>query len=206
MSEIMDRKTIKALSTDTRLEITKLLSKRPYTASELSRILNKHVTTVKEHLDLLEKSNLIKREKTDNKWIYYTLSDKGSKIFKPMHYTWTIVIVFFLFIIIFIQQIMLMNPAATTENKLGAGISTSSEAPELNLSVEGNNIIIKNVDSVSKEEFNVLVDNLPVLFSLKYVNQTEGKTIINVPNLSKNIGKTLVIRYRKIVERSAKIK
>ena len=36
MAEILDRKIIKALSVDTRREIVKMLSRRPYTASELA--------------------------------------------------------------------------------------------------------------------------------------------------------------------------
>src|SRR3989344_2493345 len=89
MAEVIDRQTLKALSTDTRQEITRLLSKRPYTASELAKILNKHVTTITEHLYVLEKSGVVRRKESTNKWVYYTLTDKGEKFFKP-YYTWII--------------------------------------------------------------------------------------------------------------------
>jgi len=89
MAEVIDRQTLKALSTDTRQEITRLLSKRPYTASELAKILNKHVTTIAEHLYVLEKSGVVRRKESTNKWVYYTLTDKGEKFFKP-YYTWII--------------------------------------------------------------------------------------------------------------------
>ena len=59
MAEILDKKMLKALSTETRQEIIKMLLKRPYTASELSKMLNRHVTTITEHLNILEKSGLI---------------------------------------------------------------------------------------------------------------------------------------------------
>ncbi len=92
MTEILDRTTLKALSTDTRQDIIKLLARRPYTASELSKMLNKHVTTVTEHLNVLEKSGLVKKKASTNKWIYYTLSDKGEKLFKPNYYSWVVVL------------------------------------------------------------------------------------------------------------------
>lgn len=92
MAEVLDRETLKALSTETRQEIIKMLSRRPYTASEISKILNKHVTTITEHLNTLEKSGLIKKKKTENKWVYYALSDKGERLFKPKFYSWIIVL------------------------------------------------------------------------------------------------------------------
>ena len=92
MSEVIDKNTLKALNAKTRQNIVKHLSKRPYTASELSKILNKHVTTVSEHLDTLEKSGLINKKDSGNKWKYYALSSKGEKIFKPFYYSWVIVI------------------------------------------------------------------------------------------------------------------
>lgn len=90
MAETLDKETLKALSTDTRQEIIKMLSKRPYTASEISKLMNKHVTTITEHLDVLERARLIYRKDSTNKWVYYALTDKGQKIFKPAYYTWVI--------------------------------------------------------------------------------------------------------------------
>ena len=89
MAEVLDKTTLKALSTDTRQDILKMLSKRPYTASELSKILNKHVTTITEHLSVLEKSGVVKKKDSTNKWVYYALTDKGEKLFKP-YYSWVV--------------------------------------------------------------------------------------------------------------------
>lgn len=100
MTEVLDRDTIKALGADTRQDIIKLLQKRPYTASELSKKMDKHVTTITEHLNTLEKTGLIKRKESGNKWVYYALSDKGERLFKPKFYTWVVVLavsVIFLF-------------------------------------------------------------------------------------------------------------
>ncbi len=92
MAEVLDRDSLKALSAGTRQDIIKLLEKRPYTASELSKKLNKHVTTVSEHLVRLEKSGLISKKDSTNKWIYYELTGKGEKLFKPAYYSWVIIL------------------------------------------------------------------------------------------------------------------
>jgi DNA-binding transcriptional ArsR family regulator len=91
MSEILDSHTIKALSLEQRQQIMKMLAKRPYTASEISKLTGKHVTTVGEHLDTLEKAGLV-RKKPGNKWVYYELSDKGEKLIKPQFYSWVVVL------------------------------------------------------------------------------------------------------------------
>lgn len=91
MTEVLDKKAIKALSVDTRLEIVKTLAKRPYTASELAKKMKKHVTTITEHLSVLEGADLIMRKESKNKWVYYELTKKGDHLFKPNLYSWTIV-------------------------------------------------------------------------------------------------------------------
>ena len=92
MSEMLDKKIIKALHVDTRRELVKLLAKRPYTASELSKITNKHVTTISQHLSTLEHSGLVHKKDSTNKWKYYELSSKGEKLFKTRYYSWIVVL------------------------------------------------------------------------------------------------------------------
>jgi len=91
MTEVLDRKTIKALSADSRQTIMKMLSKRPHTASEIAKATGKHVTTVTEHLDTLESSELIRKKESTNKWVYYELTRKGEHLFKPQSYSWVVV-------------------------------------------------------------------------------------------------------------------
>lgn len=79
---MLDSLTLKAVSTSTRQEMIKLIAQRPYTASELSRLLDKHVTTVAEHLQMLEKSGLVYRS-AGKKWVYYKLTQKGEGLVKP---------------------------------------------------------------------------------------------------------------------------
>ena len=89
---MLDKKLIKALSVETRRDIIKMLARRPYTASELSKITNKHVTTISQHLGTLEQSGLIHRKESAHKWKYYELSDKGEKLFKTRYYSWVVVL------------------------------------------------------------------------------------------------------------------
>lgn len=79
----IDRKTLKALAADTRLDILKSLSYRRKMPSELSKELNLAPSTVIEHLDRLEEADLVRREETGHKWIYYNLTEKGESLVRP---------------------------------------------------------------------------------------------------------------------------
>ena len=91
MPEVLDKDTIKAISAEARQEILKMLAKRPYTASEIAKATGKHVTTVTEHLNVLEKSSLVRKKDSTNKWVYYELTSRGEHFFKPQFYSWVIV-------------------------------------------------------------------------------------------------------------------
>jgi DNA-binding transcriptional ArsR family regulator len=79
----IDRKTLKALAADTRLDILKSLCKRRKMPSELSKEMGLATSTVTEHLNRLEDAGLIRREETGHKWIYYNLTEKGSSLVRP---------------------------------------------------------------------------------------------------------------------------
>jgi DNA-binding transcriptional ArsR family regulator len=90
----VSKNLLKTLTVDTRTDILKALEKRPMTASELSRKLGKHVTTVSEHLDLLKNSDLVQRiERPGRKWIYYRLTEPAQKILHPTSYRWSFVLI-----------------------------------------------------------------------------------------------------------------
>ncbi|MEM7818760.1 MAG: DUF5667 domain-containing protein [Candidatus Aenigmatarchaeota archaeon] len=89
----ISREFLKTISVDTRVDILKALEERPMTASELSRFLNKHVTTISEHLEILKKSNLVERvERPGRKWVYYRLTREGKRILHPTSYRWVMVL------------------------------------------------------------------------------------------------------------------
>ena len=91
----LQKDLLKTISVDTRAATLKLLQQRPMTASELSRALDKHVTTISEHLDTLLGSGLVERvERPGRKWIYYKLSKNADKILRPNAYQrWSVVLV-----------------------------------------------------------------------------------------------------------------
>jgi DNA-binding transcriptional ArsR family regulator len=90
----VSKKLLKTITVDTRTDILKTLEKRPMTASELSRTLDKHVTTVTEHLDVLKNSDLVERvERPGRKWIYYKLTKPGLRILHPESYKFVIMLV-----------------------------------------------------------------------------------------------------------------
>jgi len=80
---LIDKETLKAIAVDTRLNILKLLLKKKYTLSNLSEILGLGNSTIKEHLDILLKAGLIKKEDTERKWKYYSLTFKGKRLIEP---------------------------------------------------------------------------------------------------------------------------
>jgi len=73
----------KALSSDTRINIIKLLHERNHTLSELSAKLNMSSPTIKQHIGTLLKSDLIQQKDEGRKWKYYCLTRKGKKLVEP---------------------------------------------------------------------------------------------------------------------------
>ncbi|MBS3120052.1 winged helix-turn-helix transcriptional regulator [Candidatus Woesearchaeota archaeon] len=74
--ETLDLHVFKALSTQTRLDILKEISEKPKTLTELAGRLRLSPSTVKEHLQKLEKAGLIKAD-SGRKWKYYEPGPKA---------------------------------------------------------------------------------------------------------------------------------
>ena len=81
----LDKKTIKALSADTRIDILKSLGERRKMPTELAKELSLAPSTIAEHLKQLETVDLIEKKDTGHKWIYYQLTGKGSNIVQPRY-------------------------------------------------------------------------------------------------------------------------
>jgi len=77
---VMDKKTFKSLTSETRTEILKLLKKRNHTLSEIAEKLKISKTTAKEHIEVLLEGRLIEQVPSNHKWKYYTLTEDGRKI------------------------------------------------------------------------------------------------------------------------------
>ncbi|MCK4634355.1 MAG: winged helix-turn-helix transcriptional regulator [Candidatus Aenigmarchaeota archaeon] len=77
------KKTIKALSSDTRLEILKILVRRRKIAADISKQLKMAPSTVNEHMKILEEAGLIQRKNTGHKWIYFEVTEQGRNLVQP---------------------------------------------------------------------------------------------------------------------------
>ncbi|MFA5931633.1 MAG: winged helix-turn-helix domain-containing protein [archaeon] len=80
---VLDEKSFKALSADSRINILKNLSDRRRTLTELSQKLNLGGSTIKEHCEILVDAELIKQIDEGRKWKYYELTSKGKQIVHP---------------------------------------------------------------------------------------------------------------------------
>jgi DNA-binding transcriptional ArsR family regulator len=79
----IDRQTIKALASESRLSILRALAERRKMPAELTRQLGLAGSTVVEHLRALESAGLVARRETGHKWIYYELTEKGESLIRP---------------------------------------------------------------------------------------------------------------------------
>jgi DNA-binding transcriptional ArsR family regulator len=70
----------KALASETRVSLIKLLQQRNHTLSELSQKTSLAAPTIKQHLGILENAGLIEQVDEGRKWKYYCLTKKGKKI------------------------------------------------------------------------------------------------------------------------------
>lgn len=80
---ILDDKSFKALSADSRINILKKLNERRMTTSELGKKLNLKNSTIKEHCSILINAELISKIDEGRKWKYYELTGKGKQVVEP---------------------------------------------------------------------------------------------------------------------------
>ncbi|MFH1588412.1 MAG: winged helix-turn-helix domain-containing protein [Candidatus Diapherotrites archaeon] len=85
---------IKALSSETRTEILKLLNERKYTLSELSKKKGIAASSMKQQLEILEESELIHGIDEGRKWKYYSLTPKGKKLIESRNKPMQIALIF----------------------------------------------------------------------------------------------------------------
>ena len=80
----LDLNSFKALASETRLDILRVLDGKKMSLNELSETLNLNKATVHEHLMKLYEAGLVKRkEREGHKWVYYKLSWKGASLLHP---------------------------------------------------------------------------------------------------------------------------
>ncbi len=81
MSEIsLNHQDFKALSSESRANILKILEGRNYTLSELAAKTKMAAPTVKQHTSILVESGLIELRDEGRKWKYYALTHRGREV------------------------------------------------------------------------------------------------------------------------------
>lgn len=123
----LDPRTMKALSSKTRADILKLLGQRRYMQSELASLLNLSVPTVKEHLNELEKAELVEKHEEGRKWKYYSLTKKGKAVLQPSETT--ILLVLGLMILSIIGGILTTAKGFVQDIAQSAVLETTTSAP-----------------------------------------------------------------------------
>ncbi len=79
----IDRDVIRAISSETRIKILRLLSRRRMTLSELSTNLNLSKSTIRDNLSILINAGLVRSERS-GKWVYYEVTYKGRVVTSPI--------------------------------------------------------------------------------------------------------------------------
>ncbi|HJH26024.1 MAG TPA: ArsR family transcriptional regulator [Methanophagales archaeon] len=83
----LDKRTLGALSSETRVNILKSLNVRRMTVTELSKKLNLPKSTIHENLDRLIDTDLAKKNDNGNERVYYELTEKGRRMLHPHEMT-----------------------------------------------------------------------------------------------------------------------
>jgi len=98
----LDKEMFKALASDTRLDILRVLDGKKLGLKDISNATNLNKATLHEHLTKLHEAGLVRRkEREGHKWVYYKLSWKGASILHPENtrivimFTSTFAILFF---------------------------------------------------------------------------------------------------------------
>jgi DNA-binding transcriptional ArsR family regulator len=80
----LDIESFKALASETRLDILRVLDGKKMNLSEITKATKLHKMTLHEHLTKLTAAGFIKKiEREGHKWVYYKLSWKGQGLLHP---------------------------------------------------------------------------------------------------------------------------
>ena len=151
----------KALSSQTRTQILKLLEERNHTLTELSTKMKMSSPTVKQHLNVLVENNLIELRDEGRKWKYYALTRKGKNITQPAEQTQFLIVlsmasiaVIALLLIVFYPQISLPMPGVMPAED-GRALVASTDAAELGLPaspLEDSKYVLPNGSALDRQQ------------------------------------------------------
>lgn len=154
----LTQKEFKALSSEKRTQIIKMLKGRNYTLAEFSKHLNLAPPTIKQHLELLIDSDIIELEDSGHKWKYYKLTRKGKKLTESEENRTTLLIVLAISVISMVGIAMLLASNLGLTGKIGAtGVQESQmpmqiAQPQMQKTVEGEKVKEAAIVSKAVEE------------------------------------------------------
>ena len=107
----LDMAAFKALASDTRLDILKVLDGKKMALKDISKATKLNKATLHEHLSKLHEAGLVKKnEREGHKWVYYKLSWKGECLLHPEN-TRIVVLFSLTFFTLFVGIMNLVNYA-----------------------------------------------------------------------------------------------
>ncbi len=117
----------KALSSDNRVKILKMLNERKYTLTEIAKKLSLTSPSSKQHLEILLKSQLVQLIDEGRKWKYYELTRKGKDLLDAEERQTTILLLLSVTGIMFFGLLFLYtNPYLLQAGSAGLEYASSS--------------------------------------------------------------------------------
>ncbi len=175
----INQEELKALSSETRTSILKLLNERKYTLAELSKLKNVSPPSMKQQLKVLEDNNLIQQLDEGRKWKYYELTKKGKKLLntrkKPIHITLILSASIFLLLItgiVFYANTIIYTGTPTQAMNMTLETSVGAQEPIMKttqpIETKGNYAIDETTGEKSTTKGNILTN--PKTCDLTYLN------------------------------------
>lgn len=162
---VLDDKSFKALSAESRVNILKKLTERRMTLSELSKRLALRDSTVKEHCNLLLEADLVTKIDEGRKWKYYELTHKGKQILSPAIEQAKVFVMLSISAILFTSIILI----ALQGTILGAGNSLTNLNSEKAFDASQESEILVGITSTTpSEDSTIRIDQSITLTGVDY--------------------------------------
>jgi DNA-binding transcriptional ArsR family regulator len=163
---ILDDKSFKALSAETRIQILKKLLERRMTLSELSKKLSLKNSTIKEHCELLMGAELLKKIDEGRKWKYYELTNKGKNIINPNPFEQAQVLVMLSVGAIIFSGILLLAMQGFIETQEPQLMKSFGEQEMGIMATDSSNEMQTNTEELSLSGINYNLFSISVIFAL----------------------------------------
>lgn len=134
----------KALASETRANIIRLLKQRNHTLTEISKKLKLAAPTIKQHLGILAEAELVQELDEGRKWKYYTLTRKSRNIFSaetPVN----------VLIVLGVSVVALVGLLYSFVSRFGVGVMPAASKGQTFLGQAEDSLVAGAVPAVAKE-------------------------------------------------------